>query len=58
MAGDMGSGSYFSDLINLPVQESQDHGPAAVKGSQGRTKIFRDDEDRFLVSAWLNVSVP
>ena len=25
VAGEMGSGSYFSDLINLPVQESQDH---------------------------------
>ena len=57
MAGDMGSGSYFSDLINLPVQESQDHGPAAAKGSQGRTKNFRDDEDRLLVSAWLNVGM-
>ena len=53
----MGLGSYFSDLINLPVQESQDHGPAAAKGSQGKTKNFRDDEDRLLVSAWLNVGM-
>ncbi|KAG2617508.1 hypothetical protein PVAP13_3NG181483 [Panicum virgatum] len=53
----MGLGSYLSDLINLPVQESQDHGPAAAKGSQGRTKNFRDDEDRLLVSAWLNVGM-
>ena len=57
VAGDMDSGSYFSDLINLLVQESQDHGPAAAKGSQGRTKNFRDDEDRLLVSAWLNVGM-
>jgi len=56
--GVMGSGTYFTDLVN-GVQESHDlsptavtpidHGPAASKGSQGRTKIFGDDEDKLLV---------
>ncbi|RLN22760.1 hypothetical protein C2845_PM07G18380 [Panicum miliaceum] len=64
--GAMGSGSYFTDLVN-GVEESQDfspttdtpidHGPAAAKGSQGRTKNFSDEEDRLLMSAWLNVSM-
>ncbi|KAL6841686.1 hypothetical protein ACP4OV_028515 [Aristida adscensionis] len=66
--GGIGSGSYFTDLLGGEVQESQefppntespiDSGPAAgTKGSQGRTKNFRDEEDRLLVSAWLNVSM-
>jgi len=52
------TGTYFTDLVN-GVQESHDlsptavtpidHGPAASKGSQGRTKIFGDDEDKLLV---------
>ncbi|KAL6594358.1 hypothetical protein ACP70R_048551 [Stipagrostis hirtigluma subsp. patula] len=55
------SGSYFTDLLGSEVQESQDLSPttgtpidqghAAAKGSQGRTKNFRDEEDRLLVSA-------
>ncbi|KAL6656724.1 hypothetical protein ACP70R_004504 [Stipagrostis hirtigluma subsp. patula] len=32
-----------------------DQGHAAAKGSQGRTKNSRDEEDGLLVSAWLNV---
>ncbi|KAL6909822.1 hypothetical protein ACP4OV_001481 [Aristida adscensionis] len=66
--GGIGSGSYFTDLLVSGAQESQefppntespiDSGPAvATKGSQGRTKNFRDEEDRLLVSAWLNVSM-
>ncbi|RLN30494.1 glutathione S-transferase T3-like [Panicum miliaceum] len=65
-AGAMGSGSYFTDLVN-GVEESQDfspttdtpidHGLAAAKGSQGTTKNFSDEEDRLVVSAWLNVSM-
>ncbi|KAL6902154.1 hypothetical protein ACP4OV_005030 [Aristida adscensionis] len=66
--GGIGSGLYFTDLIGGEVQESQEFppntespinsGPAAgTKGSQGRTKNFRDKEDRLLVSAWLNVSM-
>ncbi|KAL6596621.1 hypothetical protein ACP70R_047264 [Stipagrostis hirtigluma subsp. patula] len=65
--GAMGSGSYFTDLLGSEVQESQDllptigtpidQGQAAAKGSQGRTKNFRDEEDRLLVSAWLNVGM-
>ncbi|KAL6851494.1 hypothetical protein ACP4OV_020427 [Aristida adscensionis] len=66
--GGIGSGTYFTDLLVSGAQESQDFSPntespidsghgAATKGSQGRTKNFRDEEDRLLVSAWLNVSM-
>ncbi|KAK3150990.1 hypothetical protein QOZ80_3AG0240220 [Eleusine coracana subsp. coracana] len=64
--GAMDSGSYFTDLLRNYVEESQDftpvidtsteHTPAAGKGSQGRTKNFRDEEDKLLVSAWLNIA--
>jgi hypothetical protein len=67
VAGDMSSGSYFTHLLGVDVEESQDlsptthtppdHGLAASKGSQGRTKNFKDEEDRLLVSAWLNVGM-
>ncbi|XP_025815652.1 glutathione S-transferase T3-like [Panicum hallii] len=63
----MSSGSYFTHLLGVDVEESQDlsptthtppdHGLAASKGSQGRTKNFKDEEDRLLVSAWLNVGM-
>ncbi|RLM94176.1 NAM-like protein [Panicum miliaceum] len=65
--GDMSSGSYFTDLLGADVEVSQDlsptthtptdHGLAASKGSQGRTKNFKDEEDRILVSAWLNMGM-
>ncbi|CAO2211497.1 unnamed protein product [Urochloa humidicola] len=65
--GDMSSGTYFTSLLGTGVEESQDvsrttqtpidHGPAASKGSQGRSKNFTDEEDRLLVSAWLNVGM-
>ncbi|RLM66480.1 hypothetical protein C2845_PM16G06410 [Panicum miliaceum] len=63
----MSSGTYFTNLLGADVHESQDlsptthtpidHGPAASKGSQGRIKNFRDEEDRLLVSAWLNLGM-
>ncbi|PVH34910.1 hypothetical protein PAHAL_7G064400 [Panicum hallii] len=63
----LSSGSYFTDLLVNDVEESQDlpppsqttngHAPAAAKGSQGRSKNFRDEEDILLVSAWLNVGM-
>ncbi|CAN6203723.1 unnamed protein product [Urochloa humidicola] len=65
--GNMSSGSYFTNLLGADVEESQnlspttdpptDHGPAAARVSQGRTKNFKDEEDRLLVSAWLNVGM-
>ncbi|CAN6209995.1 unnamed protein product [Urochloa humidicola] len=65
--GNMSSGSYFTNLLGADVEESQnlspttdpptDHGPAAARVSQGRTKKFKDEEDRLLVSAWLNVGM-
>ncbi|CAN6181860.1 unnamed protein product [Urochloa humidicola] len=65
--GDMSSGTFFTNLLGADVQESRDlspttqspidHGPAASKGSQGRSKNFTDEEDRLLVSAWLNVGM-
>lgn len=60
LAEAMGSGGYFRNLLATDVEESPiDHGPpaAANKGSQGRTKKFREEEDRLLVSAWLNVGM-
>lgn len=40
-----------------PDQTTNGHAPAAAKGSQGRSKNFRDEEDILLVSAWLNVGM-
>jgi hypothetical protein len=58
---------YYTNLLATDVEESQDlspatvtpidHGPAASKGSQGRTKNFKEEEDVLLVSAWLNVGM-
>ncbi|KAK3136435.1 hypothetical protein QOZ80_5BG0434500 [Eleusine coracana subsp. coracana] len=63
----MESGSYFTDLLANDVEESEElappahtptqHVPTTGKGSQGRTKNFREEEDRLLVSAWLNVGM-
>ncbi|CAL5006809.1 unnamed protein product [Urochloa decumbens] len=65
--GDLNSGTYFTNLLGADVDESQDllpnthtpidHGSAASKGSQGRSKNFTDEEDKLLVSAWLNVGM-
>ncbi|CAO2163839.1 unnamed protein product [Urochloa humidicola] len=60
--GDMRSGTYFTSLLGTDVEESGqaapiDHGSAASKGSQGRSKNFTDEEDKLLVSAWLNVGM-
>ncbi|CAL5069129.1 unnamed protein product [Urochloa decumbens] len=65
--GDMRSGTYFTNLLGAHVEESQNlsptiqtptnHGPAASKGSQKRSKNFNDEEDKLLVSAWLNVGM-
>ncbi|CAL4999539.1 unnamed protein product [Urochloa decumbens] len=67
--GDMSSGTYFRNLLGADVEESRnlspatqsqspiDHGLAASKGSQGRSKNFTDEEDKLFVSAWLNVGM-
>ncbi|XP_015689098.2 uncharacterized protein LOC102708776 isoform X1 [Oryza brachyantha] len=57
---------YFTNLLvndqeshdlPPPSHTSNDDVPRASKGSQKRTKNFRDDEDRLLVSAWLNIGM-
>jgi hypothetical protein len=57
VAGEMGSGSFFTDLLRTDGEDSQNPCPAACKGSQRRTKNFADEEDTLLVSAWLNVGM-
>ncbi|XP_015692042.1 uncharacterized protein LOC102714179 [Oryza brachyantha] len=65
---EVGSGSvdYFTNLLvndqeyndlTPPSHTNNDDVPGASKGSQKRTKNFRDEEDRLLVSAWLNISM-
>ncbi|PUZ74946.1 hypothetical protein GQ55_1G107300 [Panicum hallii var. hallii] len=64
--GAMDSG-YYTDLLVNDDEDSQDHAPpsdptihrapAAATSSQGRSKNFRDEEDIFLVLAWLNVGM-
>ncbi|PUZ74947.1 hypothetical protein GQ55_1G107300 [Panicum hallii var. hallii] len=63
--GAMDSG-YYTDLLVNDDEDSQDHAPpsdptihrapAAATSSQGRSKNFRDEEDIFLVLAWLNIT--
>ncbi|CAL5090511.1 unnamed protein product [Urochloa decumbens] len=65
--GDLSSGTYFTNLLGADVDASQDlmpntqtpidHGSAASKGSQGRSKNFTDEEDKLPVSGWLNMGM-
>jgi hypothetical protein len=59
---------YYADLLVNGVEQSQELSPTSseppihvdrstTKSSQGRSKNFREDEDKLLVSAWLNVSM-
>jgi hypothetical protein len=68
MTGSMNSGSYFSNLMttgfSYELDDTQPHdepavqkyGPTAEKEKK-RTRNFSVDEDKLLVSGWLNVFI-
>jgi hypothetical protein len=59
---------YYTDLLVNGVEQSQELSPtineppihvarSTAKSSQCRSNSFREEEDKLLVSAWLNVSM-
>jgi hypothetical protein len=59
---------YYTDLLVNGVEQSGELSPtiseppihvarSTAKSSQGRSKNFREEEDKLLVSTWLNVSM-